>query len=744
MPIPGNMLSAVTERADPSVSGWWPLLNCFIAKGSGGRNGDGTLRLTSVAAGEMRARTVGAVPVTEYAEYQAFADASGATVPERIGIRWLAAGGAEISISWSMTTSSASASWHRIAVTDWAPAGAVTAQVVVSAMTPAGAGVVHHFENVYLGAPQRTTGNLLSASTETNERGGFWAWGVPVNASVARQMPPVSWAVDAYTAGAHVGALTVTANGDASCRSTDFPVVTPGVEYLAYLYLNPPGVGAACWVELRFYDAGYSQVQVTRAALTGPGTGWYRQRVSAFAPPSAAFATIALGVDGATAGQVLRWDGAVIVAAPSIRTGSVVPYADASYEQGVAGWTVVSGVATLARSAWGSGAEGSYSLIVSSATATASVIRSARFPLAPGSGPGFRAQVLTNVTSGGWTRSGGLRWYDAGGTDLGLTASTPSGVPTPDWWSLTSDHSAPAGAASVEVEWTLTATAPSSSLRVDAVAVWPALPLAQVDAVPSSAYITLTLRELDAGELLTVWRVTQDGRRTLVRGPGGLISGVPITTDLQVVEDYEAPLGVPVHYLIESRTPGSPLVETRRTATVTLEPGDPEYCWLKDPGRPHRNMQIMVGRAPDWTEPITQADHRVRGRTNAVTLSDVRGGPEGDLVLYTQTDDERDRLRLLLSSGAVLLWQTVPGRGEPDTYVSVGQVARPRAGGDAEDPWRVWTLPLRQADMPVAVGVAGSAGRTWQDILTENATWGDVLARFATWEDVFLNRPIGG
>jgi len=45
--------------------------------------------------------------------------------------------------------------------------------------------------------------------------------------------------------------------------------------------------------------------------------------------------------------------------------------------------------------------------------------------------------------------------------------------------------------------------------------------------------------------------------------------------------------------------------------------------------------------------------------------------------------------------------------------------------------------------MPVALGVAGSADRTWQDVLTENATWAEVLSRFATWEDVFLNRPKG-
>ena len=80
----------------------------------------------------------------------------------------------------------------------------------------------------------------------------------------------------------------------------------------------------------------------------------------------------------------MRIDGAVIATAPVIREGSIVPYADASFERDVAGWTVVSGVATLARSTpWGAYAiDGAYALTVSSATATASTIRSARFPAA--------------------------------------------------------------------------------------------------------------------------------------------------------------------------------------------------------------------------------------------------------------------------------------------------------------------------------------------------------------------------
>ncbi|MEU6534228.1 hypothetical protein ABZ869_34150, partial [Streptomyces sp. NPDC046928] len=179
-----------------------------------------------------------------------------------------------------------------------------------------------------------------------------------------------------------------------------------------------------------------------------------------------------------------------------------------------------------------------------------------------------------------------------------------------------------------------------------------------------------------------------------------------------------------------------------QSGTVTLDPGDPQYAWLKDPGNPQRNARVMVARGPDWQRPIQQVEHRVRGRRNSIVLSDTRGGLEGDLVIYTATDDEREALHWLLDSGNVLLWQAAPGHGVSDMYVAVGQITEARGGGVATDPWRTWTLPLRQVDMPTTIGVAGSASRTWQDILTEHATWADVLASYATWEDVLFNRRL--
>ncbi|MGW7359476.1 hypothetical protein ACWGI0_23290 [Streptomyces sp. NPDC054802] len=745
MAIPGNFLSETTSTVDPNTSGWTAHLNCTLGHGSGGTVTNGCLFMKSVAAGEMQCRTVASYSVTQGTEYAAFADASSGTVPERIGIRWLDAASAELSITWSMTTASATASWHRIAVADWAPDGAVYAQVIFSS-TPLAAGVNTFVDHVYLGLPQRTTGNLLSANTETSERASGWEYLAVTNCTIDRTMPAAFWSSTAYTAGGHVATMTVTANGDADFRSTDWPAVTPGQEYLAYAYLNPPSAGSAAWIELRFYDATFAQIQATRAVLAAPGTAWYRQRVSDVAPANAAYATVAFGLTGATAGQLLRTDGAVIaVATDAVFEGSVMPYSDASFEAGIGDWTVVSGVAALARlEPWGTDAlTGSYSMRLTSATATTSVIRSGRMPVGDAAGQTWTVSASMKAIAGSWTLSRGIRWYDGADTDLGVTASATDALPTPGWWQLITQAVAPAGATQAEAEYTLTADASSSELYIDRVGLWQSMPLAEAVAHQETASVTVTLRELNLGMTLTMWRVRADGTRTLVRGADGLIDAVTIDSETLVIEDYESPLGVPVYWYSETRN-GTLLSQTRATLAVTLDVPDPNMCWLKDPGNPQRNGRFQVVSAPDWERPITQAEHRVRRRRNAVVFSDVRGGLEGPLVLRTRDDDERAELHFVLDSGNALLLQLAPGLGLEDMYVNVGPVIEGRITGYGGEPRRLWTLPLKQADMPVAVGVAGSAGRTWQDILTENTDWQEVLDSYATWEDVLLNRPAGG
>lgn len=739
MAIPGNFLSPTTESVDPNTSGWTIKLNCTLSKGVGGRNGDGCLIVKSLAAGEMQARTVSSYPVAHGTVYYAFSDTAG-VASERIGIRWLNAAGGEIGIAWSMLTGGSSVGWHRVSVAGPAPAGATQAQVLLGS-TEAGAAVNHFWENVYLGLPIRTMGNLLPFNTESSEVDAS-GWTTIVNATISRQVPVISWGVTNYVAGGHTLAMTALAAGNASILAVDRPTVTPGREYLAYAYMQPPTVAAVAWIELRFYDSNGNQIAATRSTLAPPtpATGMYRQRVSATAPAGAATCSLAAGLDGASAGQVLRLETIVVMAVPVLQAGTVVPYADASFEQGVAEWAVASGVATIARTTpWGLSAyEGSYSLAITTAAATTSVVRSARFPITEG--VNWRTQVIAHPAAGTWANiTVRLRWYDAANTDLGASTGTTYGLPTGSWYALPSDQTAPAGATQAAVELVPAASATDSVLHIDRVALWEVLPLTTAVAHSARGYITLTLRELPLDRTITVYRAGTGGSRTLVRGTDGLIDMQLITSDLLIIEDHEAPMGVPVAYRIEIYDADG-IRSTRSSDTVQLTLDDINTAWLKDPGNPQRNTQVLVQQAPDWQRPVEQASHVVRGRRNKVVLSGRRQGLEGDLAIWTRTDEEREALHLLLDSGNTLLWQAVPGMGVDDMYVAVAEVSESRVGQLAQEQWRAWSLPLTEQDMPITVGINGSGGRTWQDILTEFDTAGDLLDVYGTSEDLLLDR----
>lgn len=740
MAIPGNFLSAVAETVDPDTSGWTAVLNCTKSLGSGGRVGDGCLALTSVAAGEMQATTTAAYPVAVGSTYETFADTASATEPERIGILWLSASYAAISTTWSPTTTAASGSWHRVSVAGVAPSGAVYARVVLSA-TATAAAKIHYWENVYFGFPVRTSGNLLSFNTE-NPQVDASAWAVDTNCAITRDVPVVSWAVDWYYGSGPVIKATTTANGNMAVKTVETPGITPGVEYGGYIYLNPPTSGSAAWVELRWYDASTTLISTKRSALAAPGTGWYRQRVSGVAPAGAATVVMAAGITGATAAQVLRVQGAVLGAPPVIEVGSVVTYEDASFEEGIGQWTVASGVATLARSTpWVSSGvwDGSYSLVATSTTATTSVLVSGRYPITVGQS--WRPQVEIKPASTGWQIGLGIRWYDGSGALISTSTSGVDTIPSAAWWTVFADATPPAGAATAAIEVTLTAPS-SSSAQLDAVALYPALPAFEVTPHSDLGEVTVTFRELDSGAAFTLYRVV-GAAQTVVRGPDGWLQGVVLSSEQMTVEDYEAPLGVPVRYRYSmvSVTTGAATGDGI-SDEVTLTVSDPSACWVKNPLQPERNVLLRAATAPDWQRPIEQAEYRIRGRRNSVVLSDVRGGLAGTLEVWTDNDDQRQALHFALDTGSVLLIQFAPGLGLEDAYYAVGQAVEGRIVPYGGEPRRRWQLPLTQVDAPIG-GVGGTAGWTVQDVISTYDTVQQVFDSYATVLDLVLdNRKV--
>ncbi|MFE1358862.1 hypothetical protein [Streptomyces harbinensis] len=753
MAIPGNLLSPTAETVSPNTSAWRGRLNCTLALGSGGRNGPTSLITRSIATGEVQAETVSPVEVVAGQTYLAFADASSSARPERIGIEWLTSSLAPVgSVTWALTTASAMASWHRVSVAGVAPTGATRARVVLS-VTADAAAQAHYWDNLYLGLPIRTSGNLLNFNAESSEvDGSGWTMETPDAGTLTRTVPPITWPVDWYLGGGHMATLTATTTGaDLSAVTAEGPRVDPGRDYLGMLYVqipSEPGVlsWSSAWVELRWYDEAGERIpdpdELWRSDIEPPGSGVYRWRVSGVAPEAAHRVALAIGMTNASAGQVLRIDTAIISDPPQIAAGSVMPYADASFEQGLAGWRRVAGNAILWRSEWGQvAAEGSHSLVIE-AGSQASVLRSGRYRLTPGQDT-WRQQIYLQVGTGNWTVTRGARWLNADGELISTSSSAAAPAPSPGWWILSNTWPVPSGAVYAELEYEFGGAAAGSRAYLDRASLYPALPPTTAEPEPGHGRTRVTLRELTTGRLLSLWRVTASGRE-LVRGRGGLIDRTPVTSDILVVDDYEAPWGVELHYYAELYNASTGALTTwQNSPTVSLDVQDKRLVWLKDVSQPQRNIALVGAVAPDWQRPIEETVHHIRGRRNVVVLSDVRDGLEGELQLYTKSDAERRQLHFALDPGHVMLAQSAPGLGVEDVYVTVGQVTEardPAAGGP--DPWRRWTLPLRQVDRPTT-GIAGTVGWTVQDVAAEFATGDDVRAAFASVLDLTLNQRRG-
>lgn len=741
MAIPGNLLSPTTESIDPNTSGWKAALNCALSLGSGGRNGDGLLLLTSVASGEMQAQTVATYPVTAGVVYQVFADAASSTQAERIGIVWYDATNTALSTTWSLTTDAASASLHRISVAGVAPATAVTARVVLSA-TVAAAGRLHYFENVYLGMPFRTSGNLFDFNTESADIDAT-GWAVDTNAAITLDVPVWQWSVAWYHTGGEQIRMTASANGNASIRTAATPTVTPGVEYIAYGYLNPPTSGASCWIEIRWYTSGGTLISTKRAVLAQPGTGIYQQRVSGIAPATAATAAVAVGITSATAGQALRVEGVVMqpLAPLYINPGTVMPYEDTSFEQGVGQWTVASGVATIARSTpWTAatlaGFDGAYHLLVSSATATTSVLASGHYPVTPGLS--WRPTINVQAVGGTWQVAVNLAWYTSGGTLISTTTTATDPIPADGTvWTDWADYLAPPTAATAQIRVTVVAPAVSTTMLMDVVTLVQTLPSTQVTADDDRGCMELVIRDLTAGATITLWRIV-GGQQSLVRGASGLLQRAALSGTQLLLDDYEAPIGVPVTYRAEFYSTAGVGAGTFGFPSATLSVPAPSDCWIKDPIEPYRNVMLRASAAPDWARPAQSTEFRIRQRRNSVFLYDVRGGLTGTLQVWTLTDAERAALHFAVDTGNPLLLQFSPGLGIEDVYVSVGDTTEARAVPYGGEPRRLWSLPLTQVDQPIG-GVVGTSGWTVRDLATEIDTVLDVVHTYATVLDLALN-----
>ncbi|MFI7096427.1 hypothetical protein [Streptomyces lydicus] len=733
MSVSSNLLPDAVADLESGTTGWTAGTNTTLFSSTRFWSGAKSLGMTATAAGTVSATTTNRVAVTAGTVYTAYAYfASLVAAAGRTGnvtVSWFAAstGGTAISsVSATAATMANATTWNSpppILIAT-APAGAAFATVTVT-VTGLTAGAQVASDGIALGPPNAFSNTLLDYNTagcEVSTAG----WVAGTNATVSRTST-VSyegwWSLQ----------ITATAAGDTVASLASRVPVTPGAEYSGFTHVQPPASGLGFIVGLAWYDGSGTLLSTTTYTHTPASGGWSRQGVSGRAPAGAATADLVLRPQAAAGGQVWLCDQSAIIAVPN--TGALIDFATSSAEVGIDGWVVAGGMLTQTHEqAYGD--YYSYKLVADSSGADMTMTLGTPVPVTPGQA----YQLAPRVIVPGFTQTyvAELEWLDVTGEIIRTTSiEWNNSKHLTGWTSSTTADIAPDGSVTLRVRWRRRAPVAGETWYLDAVTVAPGGLAALAVPTADNTAISLTLQGLTlSGQThWGLWRVTDDGVRTPLRGYSGDTDSVLTASDRSALTDYEAPLGVPLTYILKTWTTTVNDGWYYRTPQITLPTRDDSGVIIKDPLLPARSTVALADTLPDWQRSARQGAFAVRGRARPIVISDVRTSRTGTLVVTTETTDEADALWWALETGNTLLLQWPAGWGLTDMYVSVGDVTEARISSYAGHSDRSWSIALTEVDRPIG-GLVGSATRTWQDVKSGAATFADLASTSNTWLDV--------
>lgn len=732
MSVSSNLLPDAVADLESGTTGWTAGSNTTLFSSTRFWSGAKSLGMTATASGTVSATTTNRVAVVAGTAYTAFAyfanivAASGRT--GNVTVSWYAAstGGTAISsVSATAATLANATTWNSpppILIAT-APAGANFATVTVT-VTGLTAGAQVASDGIALGVPNVFTATLLDYNTagcEVSTAG----WTAGTNATVSRTST-VSyegwWSLQ----------ITATAAGDTVTSLASRVPVIPGTEYSGFTHVQPPAAGLGFIVGLAWYDGSGTLISTTTYTHTPASGGWSRQGVSGRAPAGAATADLILRPQAASSGQVWLCDQSAVLTVPN--TGALIDFATSSAEVGTDGWTISGGTLTQTHEQV-YGDYYSYKL-VADGTVDMTLMPSTPMTVTPGTAYQFAPKVIVP----GFTQTyvSELEWLDSTGEIIRTTSiEWNNSKHITSWSGSTTADIAPDGAVSLRVRWRRQSPAMGETWYLDSTTVAPGGLAALASPTADSTAIQLTLQGLTlSGQThWGLWRVTDDGTRTPLRGYAGDTDSVTTASDRAAINDYEAPLGVPLTYILKTWTTTVNDGWYYRTPSITLPTPDDSGVIIKDPVLPARNTRAIATTLPDWQRSARQGSFAVRGRARPIVISDVRASRTGTLVVTTETTEEATALWWTMETGNVLLLQWPAGWGLDDMYVTVGDVTEARVSTYAGHADRSWSIALTEVDRPIG-GLVGSADRTWQDVKDDATTFADLAGTANTWLDV--------
>jgi hypothetical protein len=236
---------------------------------------------------------------------------------------------------------------------------------------------------------------------------------------------------------------------------------------------------------------------------------------------------------------------------------------------------------------------------------------------------------------------------------------------------------------------------------------------------------------------LTISRVGPSGVPAGVRGSVGAVAH-PTT---YAARDFEVPLDVSVTYTVTVYDAGGAVVGSA-TVIFRVEYGDCR-AWLVDLARSTNSLQVTVESMAELDYLVPSGIHRVLNRRAPVVSALPAWTPSSELIVLTETQDDRDRVRALLGTGYPFLLRTQPEQGIGNMYLTVSEFVEERflsLGVAAERRFRVQVVQVNRPDPSIYVPVAPN---TYANVKATFASYAALKAGVADYDELAYTYPEG-
>lgn len=249
----------------------------------------------------------------------------------------------------------------------------------------------------------------------------------------------------------------------------------------------------------------------------------------------------------------------------------------------------------------------------------------------------------------------------------------------------------------------------------------------------------LDVEGITTGATYTISRAAPSGNTAGVRGHTSQTLGSGQTSI--IARDYELPFNVDLQYTVTIYDTGGGVVATA-SCPFRIDYDDCE-AWLVDLARPTNSLPLVVESLRELAFDIANGVHRVLGRRAPVLTMLPAWTPSAELIVLTDTLDERDQVRALLGDGYPVLLRTTPDMGIGNMYLGISSFIEERFLTLGARPQRRFRAQVVQVERPDPAAYVPVPPNTYANVKATYATYAALKTGVITYDQLAYTYPAG-